>query len=84
MSFGLPNRHGINSAFLAMAISNGLTSAITNPLEREIVTAIKAADVLTGNDRDCVAWIRMFRETGAGGRGRGRRRGGRRRAVRAG
>ena len=83
ISFGLPNRHGINSAFLAMAISNGLTSAITNPLEREIVTAIKAADVLTGNDRDCVAWIRTFRETGAAGGGRGRRRGGRRRAVRA-
>ena len=83
ISFGLPNRHGINSAFLAMAISNGLTSAITNPLEREIVTAIRAADVLTGNDRDCVAWIRTFRETGAAAGGRGRRRGGRRRAVSA-
>ena len=84
ISFGLPNRHGINSAFLAMAISNGLTSAITNPLEREIVTAIRAADVLTGNDRDCVAWIREFRDPGSAVSGRGRRRGGRRRAARAG
>ena len=84
ISFGLPNRHGINSAFLAMAISNGLTSAITNPLEREIVTAIRAADVLTGNDRDCVAWIGEFREPGLARGSRGRRRGGRRRAVRAG
>ena len=80
VSFGLPNRRGINSAFLTMAIANGLTSAITNPLEQEITAAVKAADVLTGNDRDCAAWIRTFREPGAGGGGgRGRRRGGRRR-----
>ncbi len=80
ISFGLPNRRGINSAFLTMAIANGLTSAITNPLEQEITAAVKAADVLTGNDRDCAAWIRTFREPGAGaGGGRGRRRGGRRR-----
>src|SRR5512134_63585 len=32
VSFGLPNREGINSAFLAMAMASGLTSAITNPL----------------------------------------------------
>ena len=77
ISFGLPNRHGINSAFLAMAIANGLSSAITNPLEREIVNAIKAADVLTGNDRDCVAWIRTFRDPALVGGRRTRRRTGR-------
>ena len=77
ISFGLPNRHGINRAFLAMSIASGLTSAITNPLEKEIVHSIKAADVLTGNDRDCAAWIRTFRApTGAS---RARRRTGRRR-----
>ena len=32
VSFGLPNRHGVNAAFLTMAIAAGLTSAITNPL----------------------------------------------------
>ena len=79
ISFGLPNRRGINSAFLTMAIANGLTSAITNPLEQEITAAVQAADVLTGNDRDCAAWIGAFRRPGAGGGGRGRRRGGRRR-----
>ena len=84
ISFGLPNRHGINSAFLTMAMANGLSSAITNPMEREIVNAIKAADVLTGNDRDCVAWIRTFRAPASGGGERGRRRGGRRRAGREG
>ena len=34
VSFGLPNRDGINGAFLTMAIAAGLTSAITNPLAR--------------------------------------------------
>lgn len=79
VSFGLPNRHGINGAFLAMAISNGLTSAITNPLHAEIRSAIMAADVLNGNDQDCVAWIRAFREPTADGTMAGRRRSGRRR-----
>ena len=80
VSFGLPNRHGINSAFLSMAMASGLTSAITNPLEKEIVHAIKAADVLTGNDRDCTNWIRTFRNPGSAGADRPRRRTGRRRA----
>ena len=83
ISFGLPNRHGINSAFLAMAMASGLTSAITNPLEREIVNSIKAADVLTGNDRDCVRWIRSFRDPTIAAGQRARRRSGRRRAGQA-
>lgn len=31
VSFGLPNRHGINNAFLPMAMGSGMTSAIMNP-----------------------------------------------------
>ena len=77
VSFGLPNRVGINAAFLAMGIGAGLTSAITNPLEPEIIQAVKAADVLTGHDRDCAAWIRRYRAPD-GPEGNGRK-GGRRR-----
>jgi 5-methyltetrahydrofolate--homocysteine methyltransferase len=80
ISFGLPHRAGINAAFLAMAIGAGLTSAITNPLESEIMGAIKAADVLTGNDRDCAAWIRRHRDPSSP-TSEGRRRGGRRRLT---
>ena len=40
ISFGLPNRHGLNAAFLPMAIASGLTSAITSPLHEEVRTAI--------------------------------------------
>lgn len=83
VSFGLPNRHVITGTFLAMAIGAGMTSAIMNPLHPEAKSAVMAADVLAGHDRDCAAWIRMHRTpgpAGAGGAG-GRRRGGRRRGT---
>jgi 5-methyltetrahydrofolate--homocysteine methyltransferase len=57
VSFGLPNRTGLNAAFLPMAIASGLTSAITSPLHAEMLQAVKAADVLMGNDEHCAAWI---------------------------
>src|ERR687890_538204 len=57
VSFGLPNRNGLNGTFLAMAIANGMTSAITSPLHEEVRQAVMAADVMMGNDRDCAAWI---------------------------
>jgi 5-methyltetrahydrofolate--homocysteine methyltransferase len=85
VSFGLPNRDRINGAFLTMAISAGLTSAITNPLHGDIIRSCMAADVMMGHDPDCVRWIRRFREAPAQGTGapgaapRGRREGGHRR-----
>ncbi len=76
VSFGLPERNGINSAFLTMAMGAGMTSAITNPLHEEVVRAIMGADVMMGHDPDCARWIRKFRQDppagadGAPGRGR--------------
>jgi 5-methyltetrahydrofolate--homocysteine methyltransferase len=80
VSFGLPNRAGINAAFLSMAIGAGMTSAITNPLEGEIRQAILAADVLTGRDPNCATWIRTYREPAAEGEEPRRRDSRRRRA----
>ena len=62
ISFGLPNRAGINAAFLTMAIGAGMTSAITNPLEAPIREAVMAADVLAGHDPHCARWIRAYRQ----------------------
>ncbi|MCH2439321.1 MAG: dihydropteroate synthase [Acidimicrobiales bacterium] len=81
VSFGLPNRHVITGTFLAMAISHGMTSAIMSPLHAEVKTAIQAADVLTGTDRDCAAWIRANRDPNAALGARGNREGRRRRTV---
>ena len=58
----MPNRHGLNSSFLAMAMGAGMTSAIMNPLHSEEVTAIKGADVMMGVDPECRRWIKTFRE----------------------
>ena len=73
VSFGLPNREGINGAFLTMAIASGLTSAITNPIAEGVRHAVMAADVLMGNDRDAARWIRQFRVAPADGAPGGRR-----------
>lgn len=81
VSFGLPNRHVITGTFLAMAISHGMTSAIMSPLHAEVKTAIQAADVLTGTDRDCAAWIRANRDPNAALGARGNREGRRHRTV---
>lgn len=69
ISFGLPNRNGLNSAFLSMAIGAGMTSAITSPLHSEIMNAVMAADVMMGNDQECRRWIAKFREPGGDAEG---------------
>ena len=73
ISFGLPNRHGMNAAFLSMAAGAGMTSAIMNPLHAEEMTGIMGANVMNGNDPECRRWIQKFREPavpGVGGRER--------------
>jgi 5-methyltetrahydrofolate--homocysteine methyltransferase len=83
VSFGLPSRPALNAAFLPMAIASGLTSAITSPLHTEMLNAVKAADVLMGNDAHCASWIARHgdaRTDGAAGGRRGGREGRRRSA----
>ncbi|PQO22256.1 methyltetrahydrofolate--corrinoid methyltransferase [Rhodobacteraceae bacterium WD3A24] len=61
ISFGLPNRHGINAAFLPMAIGAGMTSAIMNPLRPAEMEAIRAANFLMNHDPNGAEWIRFSR-----------------------
>ena len=62
VSFGLPNRDGVNAAFLTMAMASGLTSAITNPLHDSIMQAVMGGDVMLGKDSNCANGIRKYRE----------------------
>ena len=62
LSFGLPNRHGLNTAFIAMAIASGTPCAITNPLEKEIMQSVKGANVVMGHDPECSDWIMNYRD----------------------
>jgi 5-methyltetrahydrofolate--homocysteine methyltransferase len=60
VSFGLPDRHALNAAFLPMAMEAGLTSAImsTAPV---VVEGVRAADLLLGHDPWGGRWIAAHR-----------------------
>jgi 5-methyltetrahydrofolate--homocysteine methyltransferase len=60
VSFGLPERHVLNAAFLPMAMAAGLTSAImsTAPV---CVESVRAADLLLGHDPWGTSWIAAHR-----------------------
>jgi 5-methyltetrahydrofolate--homocysteine methyltransferase len=60
VSFGLPRRHALNAAFLPMAMAAGLTSAIMSCAE-EVVSAVRAADLLLGHDEWGARWIAEHR-----------------------
>ena len=61
-SFGVPNRHAMNSTFLSVAIGAGMTSAIMNPLHELEMTAIMGANVIMEHDVNCSKWIKKFRD----------------------
>jgi 5-methyltetrahydrofolate--homocysteine methyltransferase len=60
-SFGLPGRHAVTAAFLALGMTAGLTCAIANPLEVEVRRTVLASDLLLGRDDYAMRWIQNFR-----------------------
>ncbi len=68
ISFGLPNRHGINNAFLPMAFAAGMTSAIMNPIAlpvgpkkiAEKKAAVEAAGIVLPPDMDDEVFVQLF------------------------
>ncbi len=72
ISFGMPDRRGIDAAFLTMSAMAGMNTAITNPLHGPVRRALLASDLLLGRDRFGSAWIADHRaQTGAGTPGAG-------------
>ena len=59
ISFGLPDRHSVNSAFLALAIQTGVTTSITDPIK--LGNSIKAIDLLLGKDANSMRYLKYFR-----------------------
>jgi 5-methyltetrahydrofolate--homocysteine methyltransferase len=64
-SFGMPDRHTLGSAWLPMAMTAGLTSAIMDTRTPQIVDAVKAADVFLNHDDWGMAWIAAHRAKAA-------------------
>ncbi len=62
ISFGLPVRPRVNQAFMHMAVSAGLDSALVNPMDKQMIAAIRTAEVLAGCDRHCRRYLRAAKE----------------------
>ena len=58
VSFGLPNRDGINSVFFALALERGLSAAIMNPFSDAMMRTWRAFRALHRQDPNCGEWIR--------------------------
>jgi 5-methyltetrahydrofolate--homocysteine methyltransferase len=65
VSFGLPGRHALNAAFLAVASYAGLTSAIMDARTAQTIEACRAADILLGRDEWGTNWIAAHRQAQA-------------------
>jgi 5-methyltetrahydrofolate--homocysteine methyltransferase len=65
VSFGLPDRHAVGAAFLTIAASHGLTSAVMDARTPAIVDAVRAGDMLLGKDKWGANWIAAFRAKAA-------------------
>jgi 5-methyltetrahydrofolate--homocysteine methyltransferase len=62
ISFGLPDRNFVNSAYIAMVIDAGLAYPITNPLVPEVVIAVLGADLSMGQNEHGMNWIKAFHQ----------------------
>lgn len=62
ISFGLPNRRVINRTFLAMALAAGLDAALIDPLDKDMVSTLRASEALLAQDEYCLNYLTAFRE----------------------
>ncbi len=60
VSFGLPARETVTASFLSQALGAGLDLPIINPGQRTVMDAVAAFRALSGQDRDCEAYIARF------------------------
>lgn len=64
VSFGLPQRDNITSAFFLMALENGLDAAIMNPKSAAMMQAYRAYCALSAYDKNCMAYIEAYSQAG--------------------
>ena len=57
VSFGLPMREFVTASFFTMAMQNGLSAAIMNPLQQEMKKAWHTTTLLLGKDENCAKYI---------------------------
>ncbi|MEL1133703.1 methyltetrahydrofolate cobalamin methyltransferase [Desulfitobacterium sp. THU1] len=62
ISFNLPVRRLVNQAFIVMAMSAGMDSAIIDPTKEDLMGMIFATEALLGQDEYCMEYIGAYRE----------------------
>ncbi len=62
VSHGLPVRKLVNRTFLVMCVGRGLDSAILDPTDKELYSALRAALMVAGKDDFCVEYMKAFRK----------------------
>jgi 5-methyltetrahydrofolate--homocysteine methyltransferase len=62
VSFGLPERRHLNRAFVVLSVASGLDAVIMDPLDKDMVALIYAAEALTGRDRFCLKYIEAYHQ----------------------
>jgi 5-methyltetrahydrofolate--homocysteine methyltransferase len=60
VSFGLPQRRLINRNFLALSISYGLSAAILDPTDTQLMSTLLAVEMLLGRDEYCENFINAY------------------------
>ena len=60
VSFGLPDRPGLNRTFLGAALGAGLDAAILNPMSEDMMRTVDAFRVLSNEDKDAAAFTRKY------------------------
>lgn len=62
ISYNLPYRKIVNLAFAVMCVAAGMSSAVLDPLNRDLRGAIYAAEALNGDDFYCMEYISAYRK----------------------
>jgi len=57
LSFGLPHRPLLHASFISMAASRGLDTVILNPLDTNLMDAVRGADAITGRDSNLSVYL---------------------------
>ncbi|MBN2324643.1 MAG: dihydropteroate synthase [Spirochaetes bacterium] len=61
ISYGLPARRQVNRAFVVMGMAHGLDGALLDPLDRTMMSMIRASEALLNKDPFCAGFLKAFR-----------------------
>lgn len=62
VSFNLPSRKTLNLAFLAVAMTAGMDSAVLDPCNRDMMGMVYATDAMLGKDMFCMKYLKAYRK----------------------